>query len=183
MENYFLCIMCTEFFCSNWVEIIKIIIAFFALGISAYTVHVSLKQFRLYKDRERSKIFSKLNEMYLNNQQVQTVVKYLTIDTSTDTPTDKQTIPPNEYETELFLRFFEEVCVYMKSKSIEPEQVDKLFGFYLKEIFNSDKGKELLKKCKYQFCYWEYLVEFKKIMSGINKDWSEIPIDKDYSNM
>ena len=71
----------------------------------------------------------------------------------------------------------------MKSKSIEPEQVDKLFGFYLKEIFNSDKGKELLKKCKYQFCYWEYLVEFKKIMSGINKDWSEIPIDKDYSNM
>ena len=179
MENCFLCIMCTEFFCSNWAEIIKIIIAIIALGISAYTVRVSLKQFRLYKERERSKIFSKLNEMYLSNQEVQAVVKYLTI----DKPTKEQAKEPDEYQTELFLRFFEEVCVYMKSDSIEPEQVDKLFGYYLKEIFNSDKGKALIKKCKYQVCYWEYLVEFKNIMSKINKDWSEIPIDKDYKNM
>ena len=145
-----------ELLCINSAEVIKILIAFFALVISGITVYVTWKQFCLYKD-------------------VQLVVKYLS-------KTGPTTEVPTDYQTELFLRFFEEVGVYLQSRSIKPKPVEQLFGYYLKEIFTSAKGKELLKACKYKDSDWEYLVDFKNSMSKVNKEWSEIPIDMDFSN-
>ena len=164
-----------ELLCINSAEVIKILIAFLALVISGITVYVTWKQFCLYRERERSKVFSQLNERYLANKDVQLVVKYLS-------KTGPTTEVPTDYQTELFLRFFEEVGVYLQSRSIKPKPVEQLFGYYLKEIFTSAKGKELLKACKYKDSDWEYLVDFKNSMSKVNKEWSEIPIDMDFSN-
>lgn len=138
-------------------------------------VILSFYQYNLYKMRERSKVFSQLNEQYLTNKDVQLVIKYLS-------KTGPTTEAPTDYQTELFLRFFEEVGVYLQSGSIKPEPVEQLFGYYLYEIFTSDKGKELLKACKYKDTEWKYLVDFKTSMSKVSKEWSKIPTDMDFSN-
>lgn len=154
--------------CINYVDYITAATAVFAVIFSWF-------QYSLYKKRERSKIFSQLNERYLANKDVQLVVKNLS-------KTGFTTEAPTDYQTELFLRFFEEVGVYLKSRSIKPKPVEQLFGYYLKEIFTSAKGIELLKACKYKDSDWKYLIYFKNSMSKVNKEWSEIPIDMDFSN-
>ena len=124
-----------------------------AIATIVVTIIVSWYEYHLHKDRERSKVFSKLNKRYLENKDVQAVVKYL----SQTGPVQEA---PDDYQIELFLRFFEELGVYLKSKSLEPQPVEQLFGYYLYEIFTSDKGKTLLKVCDYKDEEWPYLVEF-----------------------
>lgn len=155
-----------ELFCFNWAEYITAITAI-------VTVCVTWKQYSLHKDRERSKVFSKLNEQYLKDENVQYVVKYLS-------KTGPEITKPDDYQTELFLRFFEEIGVYLKSGSIEPKPVEQLFGYYLYEIFTSDKGKELLEVCSYKGSEWEYLEEFKEMMCDVNHKWSTT-LNKNFS--
>lgn len=95
-----------------------------AIATIVVTIIVSWYEYHLHKDRERSKVFSKLNKRYLENKDVQAVVKYL----SQTGPVQEA---PDDYQIELFLRFFEELCVYLKSKSFEPQPVEQLFGYYI----------------------------------------------------
>ena len=148
--------------CLNLTELIEAGVGFLAVILSWY-------QYKLYKHRECSKVFSSLNVRYLESEDVQVVVKYLS-------KTGRQaTKIPDDYRTELFLRFFEEVGVYLESESLEPKPVEQLFGYYLYEIFTSEKGKELLKACDYHDSQWEYLVKFKKYMSEVEPKWKDIP--------
>ncbi len=155
-----------ELFCFNWAEYITAITAIVA-------VCITWKQYSLHKDRERSKVFSKLNEQYLKDENVQYVVKYLS-------KTGPEIKEPDDYQTELFLRFFEELSVYLKSNSIEPEIVEKLFGYYLFEIFTSAKGHKLLKACNYEVSEWKYLEEFKEMMSDVDPKWLKT-LNKNFS--
>ena len=145
----------------NVCEAIMAVAAVLALIVSWY-------QYQLHKDRERSKVFSSLNMRYLKSEAVQTVVRYLS-------KTGQKQNTPDDYRTELFLRFFEEVGVYLKSKSLEPQPVEQLFGYYLYEIYTSDKGRELLKACDYHDSEWPYLVTFKQYMSEVDPKWGKIP--------
>ncbi|MBQ9286973.1 MAG: hypothetical protein IJ212_00910 [Bacteroidaceae bacterium] len=140
-----------------------------AAGVAFLAVIISWHQYKLYKARERSKVFTSLNVRYLESEDVQAVVKYLS---KTGRPA---TEIPDDYRTELFLRFFEEVGVYLESESLEPKPVEQLFGYYLYEIFTSEKGKELLKACDYHDSQWEYLVKFKNYMSKVEAKWKDIP--------
>ena len=118
-------------------------------------------------------MFSKLNEQYLKDENVQYVVKYLS-------KTGPEIKEPDDYQTELFLRFFEEIGVYLKSGSIEPKPVEQLFGYYLYEIFTSDKGQKLLKACSYKFLDWKYLEELKEMMSDVDSKWLKT-LNKNFS--
>ena len=137
-------------------------------GAAVIALIVSWYQYRLHRDRERSKMFSSLNKRYLKSEDVQAVVKYLS-------KTGQKQNTPDDYRTELFLRFFEEVGVYLKSKSLEPQPVEQLFGYYLYEIYTSDKGRDLLKACDYHDSDWPYLVTFKQYMSEVDPKWGKIP--------
>ena len=148
-------------FYSNLHDYIAVVVAVIGLIVSWY-------QYQLHKDRERSKVFSSLNKRYLKSEDVQAVVKYLS-------KTGQKQNTPDDYRTELFLRFFEEVGVYLKSKSLEPQPVEQLFGYYLYEIYTSDKGRELLKACDYHDSDWPYLVTFKQYMSEVDPKWGKIP--------
>ena len=129
---------------------------------------ISFIQYRLHKEKVRSMIFTKLNKRYLENSDIQTVVKYL----SKTGPSQKK---PDDYQTELFLRFFEELDVYIQSKALNPKIVEQLFGYYLRELFISNKGKDLLKICDYQKNEWPYIEEFIDSMKKVNhEDWSII---------
>ena len=143
--------MCNEPYLSDFIA------AGTAIATIVVTIIVSWYEYHLHKDRERSKVFSKLNKRYLENKDVQAVVKYLS-------QTGAKQEAPDDYQIELFLRFFEELGVYLKSKSLEPRPVEQLFGYYLHEIFTSDKGITLLKVCDYKDEGWPYLVEFKGFM-------------------
>lgn len=140
-----------------------------AAGVAFLAVIISWNQYEHYKHRERSKVFTSLNVRYLESEDVQAVVKYLS-------KTGRQASEiPDDYRTELFLRFFEEVGVYLESQSLEPKPVEQLFGYYLYEIFTSEKGKELLKACDYHDSDWPYLVTFRDYMSKVEPKWGKIP--------
>lgn len=129
---------------------------------------ISYIQYRLHKQKERSILFSNLNKRYLDNTDIQTVVKYL----NKTGPAQKK---PNDYQTELFLRFFEELSVYIQSKALSPKVIEQLFGYYLREIFISDRGKDLLMACKYQEYEWPYIVDFINTMKKVNNiKWCNI---------
>ena len=70
---------------------------------------------------------------------MQAVVKYLR---------DKEPIgdKPSLYQVEVFLRFFEELGLYMRTGSIKARDVDTFFGYYLKQLYTTTKGKALLEQ-------------------------------------
>lgn len=126
---------------------------------------ISYIQYRLHKQKERSILFTNLNQRYLENADIQTVVRYLS-------KTDPAQKKPDDYQTELFLRFFEELDVYIRSKALRPKVIEQLFGYYLRELFISDRGKDLLKICGYQKSEWPYIEDFLDAMKKVNKnDW------------
>ena len=82
-------------------------------------------------------MFSQLNRRYEKNGDIQTVIKFL-----------REKEPEGDYITlyqlEVFLRFFEELGLYMSTDSLETQDVDEFFGFYLRQLYKSSKGKALL---------------------------------------
>lgn len=115
-----------------------------------FTIGFSFYEYFGYKNKETNKLLSQLNKRYVENENVQKVVKYLR-----QIEPDKE--PPSVYQIELFLRFFEELGLYLDKKSIKPEEVDSFFGYYLKELYQSVKGKELLKKLNKEEEGWKHL--------------------------
>lgn len=118
---------------------------------------VSWFEYKSYKQKENNKLLSQLNKRYINNNDIQTVVRYLReID-----PDDKV---PQPNQTELFLRFFEELGVYLRNNNKLKDDVDNFFGFYLKRMYNTDRGKDLLAAINNEELKWDYLNEYKKIV-------------------
>ncbi len=48
------------------------------------------------------------------------------------------------YQLEVFLRFFEELGLYMKTDSLKAKDVDKFFGYYLRQLYTTPNGRLLL---------------------------------------
>ena len=115
---------------------------------------VSWFEYRSYKQKENNKLLSQLNKRYLNSKDIQTVVRYLRDIDADDTK-------PNPYQTELFLRFFEELGVYLRNNDKLKDDFDNFFGYYLKQIYIKDRGKELLEAINNEEEGWEYLKEYK----------------------
>ena len=116
---------------------------------------VSWFEYRSHKQKENNKLLSQLNKRYIENQDIQTVVKYLRkIDA------DKETTP-SPYQTELFLRFFEELGVYLRNNSLPQDDVVNFFGYYLERMYETNEGKDLLEKIENEEKTWKYLKEYK----------------------
>lgn len=129
------------------------------VAIAAFAI--SVKEWFSHKTKEDNKLLSQLNKRYLNNWHIQSVVKYLR-------ETDPSNTLPSPYQIDLFLRFFEELGVYLKNKSIQKEDVNEFFNFYLKQFYTTDQGKFLQERCKYNEDQLPYLKTYKKIM-GITR--------------
>ena len=115
---------------------------------------VSYFEYNSHKQKENNKLLSQLNRRYLNDKDIQTVVRYLReIDPSDD--------KPRPYQTELFLRFFEELGVYMRNDNLPKEDVVNFFGFYLEQLYKTERGRRLLAPLKKEEKQWPYLNEYK----------------------
>lgn len=132
-------------------DILMFIIAFIALIVA----------FCEYKSNGKTgehKLFSQLNRRYQGSDDIQCVVRYLReIDPSEDVP--------SAYQVELFLRFFEELGMYLSTKSLSAKSVNNFFGFYLKRLYTTPRGHELLKVLNGEDEQLEYLNIVKKHLS------------------
>lgn len=125
------------------------------LAIMAVVACIFLyREYRKHEEKENNKLFSQLNRRYLNNEDIQTVVRYLR-------EIDADTKVPRPYQTELFLRFFEELGIYMEKYSLPKTDVKRFFEFYLKQLYTTERGKELLVSIKHNEKKWDYLNIYK----------------------
>lgn len=115
---------------------------------------VSWFEYKSHKQKENNKLLSQLNRRYVNSEDIQSVVRYLREVGADDTK-------PTPYQTELFLRFFEELGVYLRDNDNLKDDFDNFFGFYLKRMYQTDRGKELLAAINNEEESWEYLHEYK----------------------
>jgi hypothetical protein len=100
---------------------------------------VSLIEYSSHKKKENNKLFSQLNKRYEKNRNIQTVVRYL----RDKEASDKE---PCLYQLEIFLRFFEELGLYMETKSINKARVNNFFGYYLRQLYKTKRGRFLIYK-------------------------------------
>ena len=116
---------------------------------------ISFIEYKNHKPKEYNKLLSQLNRRYLNNNDIQVVVRYLR-------EIDADNEVPRPYQTELFLRFFEDLGVYLRNGNLPIEDVDNFFGFYLERMYNTERGKELLSQINNEELRWSYLNEYKE---------------------
>lgn len=118
-------------------ELIKLIVEIITVVFAGIAVWQAWKAYISHKDTEYNKLCSQLNRRYEQNENMQAVVKYLR---------DKEPIgyEPSLYQVEVFLRFFEELGLYLRTGSIKAGDVDTFFGYYLKQLYTTTKGKALL---------------------------------------
>ena len=121
---------------------------------------VSWFEYKSHKEKEDNKLFSQLNRRYEKNRSIQRVVRYL----RDVEATNKE---PNLYELELFLRFFEELGLYMETNSIDIERVDSFFGYYLKQLYKTNRGRQLLLKLGLEEERKLDLLQYVKLKLGI----------------
>ena len=132
----------------------------FDLGILLVAVLafvLSIIELRSYKQKENNKLLSQLNTRYLNNQDMQAVVRYLReIDPSKE--------KPSPYQTELFLRFFEELGVYLRHNDQLLLDFYIFFNHYFIRLYESEKGKGLLQEINNEDEQLVYLGGYKRKM-------------------
>ena len=123
--------------------------------IALIALIVALSEYYSHKRTDKHKLFSQLNKRYQENVDIQCVVKYL----REIEPSD---IKPTLYQLELFLRFFEELGMYVETDSLKSEDVNKFFCYYLNRLYNTSRGKELLSPLEGEvrsLCYLNALKE------------------------
>ncbi len=120
-------------------ELIKLIVQILLFVVACGALWQGFREYKSHKQKEDNKLFSQLNKRYLNNEDIQKVVKYL----RDQEPSDEE---PDLYQLELFLRFFEELGIYMKTKSLDKDLIEVFFGYYLKQLYFTERGKALLKR-------------------------------------
>lgn len=132
------------------------------LFVATLAFVLSIIELRSYKQKENNKLLSQLNKRYLANDNMQTVVKYL----REIKPSDEK---PSPYQTELFLRFFEELGVYLRHNNQLLLDFYIFFNYYFKQLYESQKGKELLKEINHEDEKLDYLIDYKKCMKKAEK--------------
>jgi hypothetical protein len=129
------------------IDLLILLVALAAFILSLFELHS-------YKQKETNKLLSQLNKRYLESDDLQTVVKYLRETNPDDTE-------PSEYQVELFLRFFEELNVYLRHGNLNPDDVKTFFNFYFDRLYHSERGKELLGKINNEDKSLDYLNGYK----------------------
>lgn len=127
------------------------------LIVAVIAVIVSIIEIKTHKRKEDRKLFSELNDRYVNNKDIQAVVRCLR-------DFDPEDTEPSSYQVELFLRFFEELGLYLETNSINAKDVKEFFDYYFDRFENTPIGKELAEKIKQNHKSWKYLNVYRDNM-------------------
>lgn len=118
--------------------------------IALIALIVAYVEYKSHGKTDEHKLFSQLNRRYQENQDIQCVIKYLR-DTE---PTEQE---PTLYQLELFLRFFEELGMYLTTNSVNAKNANTFFGYYLRQLYFTPRGKKLISKLNGDDIELEYL--------------------------
>lgn len=127
--------------------------------VAIVAVIVSLVELQSHKKKENNKLLSQLNKRYVTFPEVQKVVRYLR-------ENDPDNNEPSAYEIELFLRFFEELAVYLNTGSLKPDDIREFFDYYFDRFEKSERGKLLKAKIKNEDMEWKFLKIYREKMRG-----------------
>lgn len=105
--------------------------------------------------KEKNKLLSQLNKRYINNSDMQIVVKYLR-------EIDPENEEPTTYQLELFLRFFEELGVYLRNGNLSKKDANNFYNHYLERLYSTERGKKLLARINGEDKKLGYLNIYKK---------------------
>ncbi|MBQ9466463.1 MAG: hypothetical protein IJU62_05760 [Muribaculaceae bacterium] len=119
-------------------ELWSLIVEVATVAVAMGALFGAWREYVHHKKTDNNKLFSQLNERYQGNANIQAVVQYL----REKEPSD---VKPTLYQVEVFLRFFEELAMYIDSKSLDYGKTDEFFGYYFHErMLGCDRGNELL---------------------------------------
>lgn len=142
------------------------VIDFCILVVAVIAAIISYREYKGHKIKEDNKLLSQLNKRYLENDDVQTVVRYLR-------KNEPANIIPSSYQIDLFLRFFEELGVYLKSKSLKKEDVLSFFGYYFYRFDECKCGQKLKDKIDNEDEKLIYLNDFRNLIKPYPNEWQE----------
>ncbi len=120
-------------------EFIQTVANCFLAAMAILAGAISYYEYITHKRKDEKELFSRLNMHYEKNSDIQAVIMYL----RKQEPYGDE---PDLYQLEIFLRFFEELGLYIKDKSISVDKVDIFFSYYLRELYEKERGKNLLLK-------------------------------------
>lgn len=136
------------------------------LLVAVIAAIISNREYRSHKIMEYNKLLSELNMRYVGNVNVQTVVRYL----RKNGPTNEE---PTAYQIDLFLRFFEELGVYLKSDSLKRDDVLNFFGYYFYRFDKCKRGQRLKEIIKNEDETLDYLKDYRSLIEPYPNDWLE----------
>lgn len=142
------------------------VIDFCLLLVAIMAACISYKELQSHKIKEDNKLLSQLNKRYLESEDVQVVVKYLR-------KKEPSNLIPTACQIDLFLRFFEELGVYLKSGSLKRDDVLSFFGYYFYRFDKCRCGLKLKNKIDNEDEKLDYLNEYRKLIEPYPKDWLE----------
>ena len=151
---------------NDWAQIAQIVLGsatFLALLFAAY-------EYYLHKKNNQYEAYLKLNERYCNDRSIQKVMvtmieSYDNNTFSIDSFNDNCGINQmNDYDKEMFLRFFEELNYAIKKKSIRKEEACYYFGYYAVVAYLM--GKDFVSELENEGIWGEFN-EFAENMNDI----------------
>lgn len=143
---------------SGFLGLLGILIAVFSLVVSFW-------QYRLYKLQLKTDLFSKYCARYNINQDICSVVRFL--EKEEGLCLKKEVEKPDDHQIEMFLRFFEEIELHIRSNSIDEKIVSYMFSYYLQTF---DKIKDNWPNINYDSEDWKVYHEFYARMKKVRED-------------
>lgn len=133
---------------------------FGAIITALAAIIVAVFEYHQLKEKRKSELYSEFNRRYLSDEKnIQPVIRYIS-------HLYKDAPKPKGYQIELFLRFFEELDVYLKKKVLDEETTCHLFAYYCMEIFKPE-WSFLLEEIDYHNDEWPLLNDFIERMKKI----------------
>lgn len=121
---------------------------------------ISVVATEVSRSKERSAlVFKNMNKVFVQDKNIQAVIRYLN---------QKETDEPKVNELELFLRFFEELDVYMREGDSNKHIINDLFYYYCRELIHSEECRHLRDKMEFDLNDWKYLKHIDGVMEKIN---------------
>lgn len=127
------------FLCINW-EAVAACASFLTCCIAGFTAYKGLEHYRkdikFTHEATRNQMLAEYNQRYSQNISIQKVVKALMSNEFNDV---------EAYDAEIFMRFFEELQLLIKSDNkMKKEIACYMFSYYAIEAYKSNKFKDIL---------------------------------------
>lgn len=162
---------CSEGFFVKMEDIANIlgVLGFFVAIISLI---VSVWQYKLHRRQMRAEVLSKYCARYCIDKNITAVVKFLEKEEGLSHKYNVK--EPDDHEVEMFMRYFEELELMIRAKSIDEDVASYMFFHYLQTF---DKLKEKWKNVEYESDDWKVFHEFYARMKKVREDKKKYKID------